>query len=315
MFTLIAMGTGVSYVYSLVATLLPGLFPPALRTQGGKVGVYSETAAAITVLVLFGQVIELRARSRTGGALRALLALAPRTARRLAEGGREEDVPREIVVPGDRLRVRPGEKIPLDGTVLEGRSAVDESLVTGESIPVEKGPGDPLIGGTVNGTGTLVMRAERVGADTLLAQIVRMVGEAQRSRAPIQRLADAVSSWFVPAVIVIAALAFFGWTLFGPEPSMSHAIVSAVSVLIIACPCALGLATPMSIMVATGRGAVAGVLVRSASALGRLPKGDTPGVGQTGPPPQGKPPLPPLAGGPRVPGGGGPRPAPPPGGA
>ena len=291
MFTLIAMGTGVSYVYSLVATLLPGLFPPALRMHGGQVGVYFETAAAITVLVLFGQVIELRARSRTGGALRALLALAPRTARRLAEGGRVEDVPLESVVPGDRLRVRPGEKIPVDGTVLEGRSAVDESLITGESIPVEKGPGDPLIGGTVNGTGTLVMRAERVGADTLLAQIVRMVGEAQRSRAPIQRLADAVSSWFVPAVIGIAALAFFGWTLFGPEPRLSHAIVSAVSVLIIACPCALGLATPMSIMVATGRGAIAGVLVRSASALERLEKVDTLVVDKTGTLTEGKPRL------------------------
>src|SRR2546425_4679709 len=233
MFTLIAMGTGVSYAYSLVATLLPGLFPPALRTHGGQVGVYFETSAAITALVLFGQVIELRARSRTGGALRALLALAPRTARRLAEGGREEDVPLEAVVPGDRLRVRPGEKVPVDGTVLEGRSAVDESLVTGESIPGEKGPGEPLIGGTVHGTGTLVMRAERVGADTLLAQIVRMVGEAQRSRAPIQRLADAGSSWFVPAVIGIAAPAFFGRAPFGPAPRLGHAIVSAGSVLII----------------------------------------------------------------------------------
>src|SRR3989441_5989529 len=291
MFTLIAMGTGVSYAYSLVATLLPGLFPPALRTHGGQVGVYFETSAAITALVLFGQVIELRARSRTGGALRALLALAPRTARRLAEGGREEDVPLEAVVPGDRLRVRPGEKIPLDGTVLEGRSAVDESLVTGESIPGEKGPGEPLIGGTVHGTGTLVMRAERVGADTLLAQIVRMVGEAQRSRAPIQRLADAVSSWFVPAVIVIAALAFFGWTFFGPEPRLAHAIVSAVSVLIIACPCALGLATPMSIMVATGRGAVAGVLVRDAETLERLEKVDTLVVDKTGTLTEGQPRL------------------------
>src|SRR3989441_2577444 len=216
MFTLIAMGTGVSYVYSLVATLLPGHFPPALLTHGGQVGVYFETAAAITVLVLFGQVIELRARSRTGGAIRSLLALAPRTARRLAEGGREEDVPLEAVVPGDRLRVRPGEKVPVDGTVLEGRSAVDESLVTGESIPVGKEPGARLIGATVNGTGSLIMRAERVGSETLLAQIVQMVSQAQRSRAPIQRLADRVAAWFVPAVIAIAVVTFMAWSLFGP---------------------------------------------------------------------------------------------------
>src|SRR5262245_28571127 len=289
MFTLIALGTGVAYLYSVVATLFPGLFPPTLRTHNGVVGVYYETAAAITVLVLFGQVIELRARSRTGAAIRALLALAPRTARRLSDDGREEDVPLESVVPGDRLRVRPGEKVPVDGAVLEGRSNVDESMITGEPMPAEKGPGDRLIGGTVNGTGGLVMRAERVGADTLLAQIVRMVGEAQRSRAPIQSLADAVSAWFVPTVIAVAALAFFAWILVGPEPRLAHAIVSAVSVLIIACPCALGLATPMSIMVATGRGALAGILVRSASALERLEKVDTLVVDKTGTLTEGKP--------------------------
>ncbi len=291
MFTLIAMGTGVAYVYSVVATILPGIFPESLRTHEGRVGVYYETAAAITVLVLFGQVIELRARRRTGGAIRALLALAPRSARRLSESGREEDVPIENVGPGDRLRIRPGEKVPVDGVVLEGRSSVDESMVTGEPIPVEKGPGGRVIGGTLNGTGAFVMRAERVGADTLLAQIVRMVGEAQRSRAPIQRLADVVSSWFVPLVIVCAALAFFGWIFFGPEPRLAHAVVSAVSVLIVACPCALGLATPMSIMVATGRGAGAGVLIRSASALERLEKVDTLVVDKTGTLTEGKPRL------------------------
>src|SRR5262245_50482752 len=291
MFTLIALGTGVAYLYSVVATLFPGLFPPTLRTHNGVVGVYYETAAAITVLVLFGQVIELRARSRTGAAIRALLALAPRTARRLSDDGREEDVPLESVVAGDRLRVRPGERIPVDGSVLEGRSTVDESMITGEPMPVDKGSGDRLIGGTVNGTGGFVMRAERVGADTLLAQIVRLVGEAQRSRAPIQGLADVVSAWFVPAVIVIAALAFLVWMIVGPEPRLAHAIVSAVSVLIVACPCALGLATPMSIMVATGRGALAGVLIRSASALERLQKVDTLIVDKTGTLTEGKPRL------------------------
>ncbi len=291
MFTLIALGTGVSYVYSVVATLLPGLFPAILRTHGGQIGVYYETAAAITVLVLFGQVIELRARSRTGGAIRALLGLAPRTARRVSDGGSEEDVPLESVLPGDRLRVRPGEKIPVDGVVLEGRSSVDESMLTGEPIPIEKGAGGRLIGGTLNGTGTLVMRAERVGAETLLAQIVRLVAEAQRSRAPIQRLADVVSSWFVPAVIGIAALSFFGWAFFGPEPRLAHAIVAAVSVLIVACPCALGLATPMSIMVATGRGAGAGVLIRNAGTLERLAKVDTLVVDKTGTLTEGRPRL------------------------
>ncbi len=299
MFTLIALGTGVSYVYSVVATLAPSLFPAALRTHGGQIGVYYETAAAITVLVLFGQVIELRARSRTGGAIRALLGLAPPTARRLSEDGAEKDVPLESVLPGDRLRVLPGGKVPVDGVVIEGRSSVEESMITGEPIPVEKGPGDRLIGGTLNGTGTLVMRAERVGADTLLAQIVRLVAEAQRSRAPIQRLADVVSSWFVPAVMVVAALAFFGWTFFGPEPRLAHAIVAAVSVLIIACPCALGLATPMSIMVATGRGAGAGILVRDAETLERLEKVDTLVVDKTGTLTEGRPRLAGVAAAPR----------------
>ena len=291
MFTLIALGTAVSYGYSVVATLLPSLFPAALHTHGGQVGVYYETAAAITVLVLFGQVIELRARSRTGGAIRALLGLAPPTARRVAQDGSETDVPLESVQPGDRLRVLPGGKIPVDGAVIEGRSPVDESMITGEPIPVEKGPGDRLIGGTLNGTGTLVMRAERVGADTLLAGIVRLVAQAQRSRARIQRLADVVSSWFVPAVMVVAALAFFGWTFFGPEPRLAHAVVAAVSVLIIACPCALGLATPMSIMVATGRGAGAGILVRNAETLERLEKVDTLVVDKTGTLTEGRPRL------------------------
>ena len=291
MFTLIALGTGVAYSYSLAVTLFPGVFPAALRGQEGRVGVYFETAAAITVLVLFGQVIELRARRRTGGAIRALLQLAPPTARRLDEDGREQDVPLDSVRPGDRLRVRPGEKVPVDGVVLEGHSSVDESMMTGEPIPVEKGPGERVLGGTVNGTGSLVMRAERVGADTLLARIVRMVGEAQRSRAPIQRLADVVSGWFVPVVIVIAALASLAWELFGPEPRLAHAVVSAVSVLIIACPCALGLATPMSIMVATGRGAAAGVLIRDAEALERLEKVDTLVVDKTGTLTEGKPRL------------------------
>ena len=291
MFTLIALGTAVSYGYSVVATLAPFLFPAALHVHDGQVGVYYETAAAITVLVLFGQVMELRARSRTGGAIRALLGLAPPTARRVAQDGSETDVPLESVQPGDRLRVLPGGKIPVDGVVIEGRSPVDESMITGEPIPVEKGPGQRLIGGTLNGTGTLVMRAERVGADTLLAGIVRLVAQAQRSRAPIQRLADVVSSWFVPAVMVVAALAFFGWTFFGPEPRLAHAVVAAVSVLIIACPCALGLATPMSIMVASGRGAGAGILVRNAETLERLEKVDTLVVDKTGTLTEGRPRL------------------------
>jgi Cu+-exporting ATPase len=291
MFTLIALGTGVSYLYSVAATLVPDLFPASLRSHGGQVGVYFETAAAITVLVLLGQVLELRARYRTGGAIRALLGLQPRTARRLRDDGAEEDAPLDRVLPGDRLRVRPGEKAPADGVVLEGRSAVDESMMTGEPLPVAKGPGDRLIGGTVNGTGSLVMRAERVGADTLLARIVRMVGEAQRSRAPIQRLADVVSSWFVPAVMAVALAAFLAWLYAGPEPRLAHALTAAVAVLIIACPCALGLATPISIRVATGRGATAGILVRDAAALESLERVDTLVVDKTGTLTEGRPRL------------------------
>ena len=294
MFTLIGLGTSVAYGYSLLATLAPRLIPIA-----GEHGVpiYFEAAAVITTLVLLGQVLELRARSRTGSALRALLGLAPRTARRLAADGGEADVPLEEVHPGDRLRVRPGEKVPVDGVVLDGRSAVDESMVTGEPIPVEKAAGDRVTGGTVNGSGGFVMRAERVGRDTLLAQIVRMVGEAQRSRAPIQRLADLVSGWFVPAVVAVAVLAFLAWLLWGPAPRLAYALVAAVSVLIIACPCALGLATPMSIMVGTGRGAGAGVLVRDAEALEVLEKVDTLVVDKTGTLTEGKPRLVTVRGG------------------
>src|SRR5213593_4872608 len=259
MFTLIALGTGTAYLYSVAATVAPGLFPESFRAHGGEVGLYFEAAAVITVLVLLGQVLELRARSQTSSAIRALLRLAPPTARRLRHDRTEEDVPLEHVQGGDRLRVRPGEKIPVDGVVLEGRSAVDEAMVTGESIPVEKTAGSRVIGGTVNATGGFVMRAERVGSETLLAQIVHMVGEAQRSRAPIQRLADLVSAWFVPAVVLVAIAAFGVWVTWGPEPRLAHGLVNAVAVLIIACPCALGLATPMSIMVGTGRGALAGV--------------------------------------------------------
>jgi Cu+-exporting ATPase len=268
MFTLIGLGTAAAWFFSAVATALPPeFFPRAFRGHGGAVPVYFESAAVIVELVLLGQVLELRARSRVSGAIRALLRLAPRTARRLAEDGAERDVPLAEVQPGDRLRVRPGEKVPVDGVVLSGTSAVDESMITGEPIPVEKREGDRVTGATVNGTGSFVMRAERVGRDTLLAQIVRMVSEAQRSRAPIQRLADAVSAWFVPAVVLAAAAAFVAWSVWGPEPRLAHGLVSAVSVLIIACPCALGLATPMSIMVGTGRGAGAGVLVKNAEAL------------------------------------------------
>jgi P-type Cu+ transporter len=288
MFTLIALGTGVAYAYSLVATLAPEIIPSS-GTHG--VPLYFEAAAVITTLVLLGQVLELRARSRTGSALRALLGLAPKTARRIDDDGAEHDVPLEQVQVGDRLRVRPGEKIPVDGIVLEGRSAVDESMVTGEPIPVEKTPGSRVTGGTVNGTGGLVIRAERVGRDTLLAQIVRMVSEAQRSRAPIQRLADVVAAWFVPAVIAVAVLAFAAWILWGPEPRLAYALVAAVSVLIIACPCALGLATPMSIMVGTGRGATAGVLIRDAEALEVMEKVDTLVVDKTGTLTEGKPRL------------------------
>lgn len=291
MFTLIALGVGVAYLYSIVATLAPGLFPPSFRDEHGEVGVYFEAAAVIVALVLLGQVMELRARSRTGAAIKALLGLAPKTARRLRENGTEEDVPLDQVHSGDRLRVRPGEKVPVDGKVEEGASAVDESMVTGESIPVEKRPGDKVVGATVNGTGALVIRAERVGSETLLAQIVRMVGEAQRSRAPIQRLADQVSGWFVPLVVGIAVATFVVWAVAGPAPAMAYAIVNAVAVLIIACPCALGLATPMSIMVATGKGATSGVLFRDAEAIEVLRKVDTLVVDKTGTLTEGKPKL------------------------
>src|SRR5882672_2528300 len=291
MFTLIALGVGVAYVYSVVATLAPAIFPPAFRDESGRVGVYFEAAAVIVTLVLLGQVMELRARSRTGSAIRALLRLAPKTARRLKQDGHEEDVPLEHVHPGDRLRVRPGEKVPVDGAVLEGTTAIDESMMTGESIPVEKGPGDRVVGGTVNGTGSLVMRAERVGSDTLLARIVNMVAQAQRSRAPIQKLADVVSGYFVPAVVAVAVVTAIVWAAVGPEPRMAHAIVNAVAVLIIACPCALGLATPMSIMVAMGKGAATGVLFRNAEAIEVMRTVDTLVVDKTGTLTVGKPKL------------------------
>ncbi|MCA9512624.1 MAG: copper-translocating P-type ATPase [Myxococcales bacterium] len=291
MFTLIAVGTGVAFSYSVAAVLAPGLFPSSFRGHGGAVAVYFEAAAVIVTLVLLGQVLELRARSRTGAALRALLDLAPPTARRLTDCGHERDVPLEEVVPGDRLRIRPGEKVPVDGRVEEGRSSVDESMITGEPIPVEKTEGSALVGGTVNGTGSLVMTAERVGAETLLARIVEMVSEAQRSRAPVQRTVDVVAAWFVPAVIAAAAVAFAVWAWAGPEPRLAHALVVAVSVLIIACPCALGLATPMSIMVATGRGATMGVLFRNAEAIERLRSVDTLVVDKTGTLTEGRPKL------------------------
>ena len=282
MFTLIAVGTGTAYVYSLVATVAPGIFPGSSHAAGHAVPVYFEAAAAITVLVLLGQVLELRARSRTSAAIKALLGLAPKTARLVRPDGSEEDVPLEHVHPGDTLRVRPGEKVPVDGVILEGTSSIDESMVTGESIPVEKGSGDRVTGATINGTGSFVFRAERVGADTLLARIVRLVGEAQRSRAPVQRLADSVAAYFVPAVVAAAAVTFAVWAVAGPEPRLAHALVNAVAVLIIACPCALGLATPMSIMVAVGRGAHAGVLIKNAEALEILEKVDTLVVDKTG---------------------------------
>jgi Cu+-exporting ATPase len=288
MFTLIAIGTGVAWLYSVVATLAPWVFPPGIRAPDGTVAVYFEAAAVITVLVLVGQVLELRARERTGGAIRALLDLAPKTARRISDAG-EEEVPLEEIRVEDRLRVRPGEKVPVDGRVLEGKSFVDESMVTGESMPVEKSPQDRVVAGTINGTGSFVMVAEKVGRDTMLARIVQMVAEAQRSRAPIQRLADQVSAWFVPAVLVVSALAFVAWMLFGAAPALGYAIVSAVSVLIIACPCALGLATPMSIMVGVGRGASAGVLIKNAEALERLEKVDTLVVDKTGTLTEGRP--------------------------
>jgi len=291
MFTLIGLGVGVAYGYSVVATLFPDSFPASLRTMGGMVPVYFEAAAVIVALVLLGQVLELRARSATGRAIRALLGLAPKTARAVHPDGREEDIPLDHVHLGQLLRVRPGEKVPVDGSVIEGRSSVDESMISGEPVPVEKQPGDCVTGATVNGTGSLLMKAERVGRDTMLAQIVRMVAEAQRSRAPVQALADTVAGWFVPAVVTVAVLAFAIWAIWGPEPRLSHALINAVAVLIIACPCALGLATPMSIMVGTGRGATAGVLVKNAEALETMEKIDTLVVDKTGTLTLGKPRL------------------------
>ncbi|WQO37245.1 copper-translocating P-type ATPase (plasmid) [Sinorhizobium meliloti] len=282
MFTLIAMGTGVAWVYSVIATVAPGLFPATFRSADGAVPIYFEAAAVITVLVLLGQVLELRAREQTGGAIRALLDLAPKTARRIRNDGTDEDLPLEAVAVGDRLRVRPGEKVPVDGTLVEGRSSVDESMITGESMPVTKEVGAKLIGGTMNKTGGFVMEAGKVGRDTMLSRIVQMVAEAQRSRAPIQRLADEVSGWFVPAVILIAIVAFVAWMWLGPEPRFTHGLVAAVAVLIIACPCALGLATPMSIMVGVGQGARAGVLIKNAEALERFEKVNTLVVDKTG---------------------------------
>jgi Cu+-exporting ATPase len=290
MFTLIGLGTGAAYGYSVIATLFPQIFPSSFRESSGELGVYFEPAAVIVTLVLLGQVLELRARSQTSSAIKALLGLAPRTARIVREG-REEEVHLEKVNVGDHLRVRPGEKIPVDGVVLDGTSFVDESMVTGEPVPVQKTPGNSITGGTINGTGTFIMRAERVGADTLLAHIVKMVAEAQRTRAPIQRIADVVASWFVPAVLVIAVVTFVIWSILGPSPRMAHALINAVAVLIIACPCALGLATPMSIMVGTGRGASAGVLIRNAEALELLEKVDTIVVDKTGTLTEGKPRL------------------------
>ncbi len=289
MFTLIAMGTGVAYGYSIVATIAPGIFPAAFRDAHGAVALYFEAAAVITVLVLLGQVLELRARASTSGAIRALIELAPKTARRIKSDGNDEDVALDAVAAGDRLRVRPGEKIPVDGVLIEGKSAVDESMVTGEAMPVGKEAGAAVIGGTLNGSGSFVMRAEKVGSDTVLAHIVAMVAAAQRSRAPIQRLADSVAAWFVPAVIAVALIAFAAWAEFGPEPRLAYALVAAVTVLIIACPCALGLATPMSIMVAVGRAASAGILIKNAEALERLEKVDTLVLDKTGTLTLGKP--------------------------
>jgi Cu+-exporting ATPase len=289
MFTLIAMGTGVAYGYSIVAALAPGLFPAAFHDEYGGIALYFEAASVITVLVLLGQVLELRARASTSGAIRALIALAPKTARRVKNDGSDEDVPLDAVAAGDRLRVRPGEKIPVDGVLIEGRSAVDESMITGEAMPVSKEQGAEVIAGTLNGSGGFVMRAEKVGRDTMLAHIVQMVATAQRSRAPIQRLADRVAGWFVPVVIAVALIAFAAWAAFGPQPRLAYALVAAVTVLIIACPCALGLATPMSIMVGVGRAAQAGILIRNAEALERLEKIDTLVVDKTGTLTEGKP--------------------------
>lgn len=291
MFTLIAIGTGTAYLYSVIATLFPSIFPASFRGHGGDVAVYFEPAAAIVTLVLLGQVLELRARSQTSSAIRALLGLAPKTARLVVNDGSETDIPLAEVAVGSKLRVRPGERVPVDGIVIEGQSAVDEAMITGEPVPVEKTRGSKVTGGTVNGTGSFIMRAERVGADTLLAHIVKMVSEAQRSRAPIQRLADVVAAYFVPAVVAIAAITFAVWAVWGPEPRMAYALVNAIAVLIIACPCALGLATPMSIMVGTGRGATAGILIRDAEALQTLEKVDTLVVDKTGTLTEGKPRL------------------------
>lgn len=291
MFTLIGLGTGVAYVYSVIATIAPGIFPQSLRGMGGYPDVYFEASAAITTLVLLGQVMELRARSRTSAAIRALLDLSPKTARLVTADGSERDVPLEHVKPGDKLRVRPGEKIPVDGVVVEGHSSIDESAITGESIPVEKEANSKVIGATINGSGSFIMQAERVGSETLLARIVQLVGQAQRSRAPIQRLADRVAAWFVPTVVAVATITFIAWLFFGPQPRLANALVNAVAVLIIACPCALGLATPMAIMVGTGRGAHAGVLIKNAEALETLEKVDTLVVDKTGTLTEGKPDL------------------------
>jgi Cu+-exporting ATPase len=289
MFTLIALGTGVAWLYSVVAIAAPGVFPPAFRGAQGEVAVYFEAAAVITVLVLLGQVLELRAREQTSGAIRALLDLAPKIAHRVSDDGAEQDVPLDQVAPGDRLRVRPGEKVPVDGELIEGRSSLDESMITGESMPVSKDVGAKVIAGTLNQSGGFIMRAEKVGRDTMLSQIVQMVAQAQRSRAPIQRLADQVSAWFVPAVIAVAVLAFAAWAMFGPEPRFTYGLVAAVTVLIIACPCALGLATPMSIMVGVGRGAQEGVLIKNAEALERMERVDTLVIDKTGTLTEGKP--------------------------
>jgi Cu+-exporting ATPase len=289
MFTLIAMGVGVAWLYSVIAVAAPQIFPDAFRNSDGSVPVYFEAAAVITALVLLGQVLELGARERTSGALKALLDMAPKTARRIRPDGADEEVTLDLIVVGDRLRVRPGEKVPVDGEIVEGRAALDESMVTGESMPVTRAAGEAVIGGAINKTGSFVMRADKVGADTLLSQIVQMVAQAQRSRAPIQRLADKVSGWFVPAVIAVAAIAFIAWAIVGPDPRLSYALVAAVSVLIIACPCALGLATPISIMVGVGRGAQAGVLIKNAEALERFEKIDTLVVDKTGTLTEGRP--------------------------
>jgi Cu+-exporting ATPase len=289
MFTLIGLGTGVAYVYSIVGVVAPGIFPESMRTMGGYPDLYFEASAAITTLVLLGQVMELRARSRTSAAIRALLDLSPKTARLIAADGTEKDIPLDQVQPGDRLRVRPGETTPVDGIVLEGRSSIDESMITGESVPVAKAVESKVIGATINGTGSFTMRAEKVGSDTLLARIVQLVGQAQRSRAPIQQLADRVSAWFVPAVVLTAAATFAAWFTLGPQPHFAHALVNAVAVLIIACPCALGLATPMAVMVGTGRGASAGVLIKNAEALETLEKVNTLVVDKTGTLTEGKP--------------------------